>query len=116
MGLAEFTVRIDINVQEGLPDGLKDRIKRQIAFKLGPKSGTVESVRASLKTLNLADESLGYVCRISAKLKSGASHEAQMRGRHPNICIADTAARLSRAIVREAQLPGAGAQADVARR
>ena len=91
-------MRVEINLQEGLPVGLKEKVRRQVAFKLGTKTASVEQVRVALKTLNLADDEAWYVCDITAKLKNGHSHSAQIRNRHPNICIADTTSRLARSL------------------
>ena len=96
-------MRIEINLQAGLPEGLKEKFRRQVAFKLGAKSASVEYVRVSLKTLSLAEDEPWYVCDISAGLKNGKHHSAQLRNRQPNICIADTTSQLSRAINREAR-------------
>ena len=108
-------MRIEINLQEDLPPGLREKVNRQVAYKLGSKAGSVEVVRVSLKTLRLADEAPWYVCAMSARLKNGVNHRAQIRGRRPNICIADTASRLSRAIAREAQHPRTRGHADAGR-
>lgn len=108
-------MRIEINLQEGLAAGLKDKVRRQVAFKLGNKAASVEHVRVSLKTLNLAEDQPWYVCDISAKLKNGKSHSAQLRNRQPNICIADTTSRLARSINRETQLFSRPGLADTAR-
>ena len=108
-------MRIEINLQDDLPRELKDKVKRQVAFKLQPKSTSVETVRVTLKTLNFADDDPWYVCSMSAKLKKGSNLRAQFRGRQPNICIADTASRLSRTIAREVQQLGTPVQADIAR-
>ncbi|MEM7100484.1 MAG: hypothetical protein AAF541_19625 [Pseudomonadota bacterium] len=96
-------MRIEINLQKDLPEVLKERIRRQVAYKLGSKSASVHAVRVSLKTLTLTDGASWYECRMMTKLKNGSSHKTQTRSRQPNICIADTASRLSRAINREAQ-------------
>ena len=96
-------MRIEINLQEGLSPDFKEKVQRQLAFKLGNKAASIESVRASVKKLKLAEDAPWYVCSVTAKLRNGHTHEAEIRGRQPNICIADSASRLSRAITRDAQ-------------
>ena len=106
-------MRIDISLQEDLPVDLKEKIRRQVAFKLGTKT---ESVRVSLKRLAVSEQKPWYVCSMSAKLKNGSTQREQIRGRQPNICVADTAARLARTIAREAQHPGESWQPESARK
>lgn len=96
-------MRIEISLQEGLQESLNDKLRRQIAFKIGAKDASVEAVRASLKKLSTDADLPWYVCNISAKLRNGEIHRAQIRSRQPNICIADTASRLARMIDREIQ-------------
>ena len=93
-----MVVEIEIDAElEGL---WRDRMSRQINFKFASAATSVRLLNARLVVANEADSPL-YTCEMEARLRNGERRSVETQGLHPNICIADAAARLARSIRRD---------------
>ena len=91
---------VEIDIGADLEPAWRERIDRQINFKFA-SAGT--NVRLLNVRLELKDEqgSSVYMCLMEARLKNGGRKSVVTQGMHPNMCIADAAARLARSISRD---------------
>ena len=78
----------------------RERVSREIDLKFASAGSNVRLLIASLRVLKVNEGEL-YTCEIEARLRSGKRRKVETQGGHPNICIADAAARLARSIRRD---------------
>lgn len=90
----------DIKIDTDLDPRWHDRITRQVHFKLGSTASAVKSLVVKLTRSGRGHPPL-YHCAMEARLSNGAQTAIEHRSELPNMCVADTAARLARIIRRE---------------
>ncbi len=93
---------VELELPDHLPKSCSTRVHRQIAFKLASMAASISLIRASMAELPDREGEPVYQCSMQAVLKDSSVEEVQATGQL-NICIADSAARLNRAISRKAQ-------------
>ncbi|MEM9620355.1 MAG: hypothetical protein AAF993_01815 [Pseudomonadota bacterium] len=93
---------VDIRLADELKDTWQHRIRRQVDFKLASKAHSIRVLTIEFEPADAAQDSRSYRCAMTAQLVDGTSEQVEMNGL-PNMCIADSAARLSRTIGRKAK-------------
>lgn len=93
---------VELELPDHLPNSCNTRVHRQIAFKLASMAASISLIRASIVEIPDHEGEPIHQCRMQAVLKDSTVEEVQATGQL-NICIADSAARLNRAISRKAQ-------------
>lgn len=86
-------------------------IERQLSLELGGFMSKIQSLHVRLETQDDVDSSgvsfqrqerkLQYRCSIDAELLAGDKVSIVMMNADPKVCVADTAARLRRAVARK---------------
>lgn len=98
-------MNVKISIGAGVSPRLQQSAQRQIDYKLGPMSESLSWIKVGLlRELQqepvASEDNPVFVCQMQAQLSDGTRHEVKTRGLQPNVCIADTASRLARAITR----------------
>ena len=91
---------VEIDIDAGLDGPWRERMSRQINFKFASAAASVRLLTARLKVASDGGSPL-YVCEMEGRLRNGERRTVETQGSHPNICIADAAARLARSIRRD---------------
>ena len=102
-------MHIDIDVDPELGPDWTERVYRQIHFNLSGTGSVVSRLSAYLRLAPESDPPV-YECCMRAILASGWQPAVTHRSEQPNMCVADTAARLARSIRRERLFSGSTAQ------
>ena len=90
-------------IGEGVPAAIEPDLRRQIRVKTASLDASVASLSTRLE-VDDASQPGWLVCLMQARLVSGATYHVETRGLRPEVCVADAASRLVRAIGRDQKL------------
>ena len=96
-------MQVDIRLGNQELEPLRVRIQRQLDFKIASLRERVNRLEVNLDQ-QLLDSAPKFTCTMYARLQDGQVKIAQTGGEHPNVCIADAAARLARSVSRETRI------------
>lgn len=102
---------MDIVIDPRLGPSWSASVERQLSLELGGFMSKIQSLHARLEAQDDDDINrvstqrqegkLQYRCSIDAELVAGGKVSVAMTNADPKVCVADTAARLRRAVARK---------------